>query len=34
MRLSAKMGEPWISLYTETEIEELLSKNDFVIKRK
>ncbi|MCJ8314814.1 MAG: class I SAM-dependent methyltransferase [Saccharospirillaceae bacterium] len=29
--LSAKVGEPWISFYTADEIEELLSKNGFLI---
>ncbi|EDP60789.1 class I SAM-dependent methyltransferase [Vibrio sp. AND4] len=32
MRLSSKVGEPWVSLYTKAEIEQLLSNNDFVLK--
>ncbi len=31
-RLSAKVGEPWISFYSEEEIEEILSQNGFTIK--
>ncbi len=31
--LSAKAGEPWISLYTTQEIESMLTKNGFTIKQ-
>ena len=31
-RLSAKVGEPWISFYTAEEIEDLLSQNGFALK--
>ena len=31
-RLSAKVGEPWISFYTAEEIEDLLSQNGFTLK--
>lgn len=33
MGLSAKMGEPWVSLYTEREIEGLLAQHGFALKQ-